>query len=275
MSARETGRKIGRRLAAAGIPDADFEAELLVRHASGLSRTEYYSGAEIPAERRTALCPVVKRRVRREPFAYIRGTREFMGLEFTVTPAVLIPRPETEILVEAAVRRAPQGALVADIGTGSGCIAISVAHLRPDVSVIASDFSDDALAVAQENVNRVGAPVSLVRSDLANHLYRSPGEPLVVLANLPYIASAEVDSLEPEVRDSEPRLALDGGTDGLDLLRRLITDCGERLQPALLLLEVAAGQAPAVASLLRGQRANTSTLLDLAGIERVVVGEWP
>lgn len=275
MSARETGRKIGRRLAAAGIPDADFEAELLVRHASGLSRTEYFAGAEIPADRRAALCPVVKRRVRREPFAYIQGTREFMGMEFIVSPDVLIPRPETEILVEAAARMAPLNSLVADIGTGSGCIAISVARLRPDTTVIANDFSDAALAVARDNARRLDATISLVRGDLSRHLCPPPARPLVILANLPYVSSAEVDLLEPEVRDAEPRLALDGGSDGLDLLRRLIDDCGERLRPALLLLEVAAGQAPVVAELVRAQGARASMLPDLAGIERVVVGEWP
>ncbi len=274
MSARDTGRKIGRRLTAAGIPDAEFEAELLVRHASGLSRTEYFSGAEIPVDRRVALCPIVKRRVRREPFAYIQGTREFMGMEFVVTPAVLIPRPETELLVETAVRRAPAHALVAEIGTGSGCIAISVARLRPDLAVVASDISETALAVARENATRLDAPVTFVRGDLASHLQPAPGHPLVILANLPYIPSREIESLEPEVRNAEPRQALDGGDDGLDLVRRLVNDCAERLQPALLLLEVADGQADEVAQLLRESRAAAEILPDLAGIGRVVVGEW-
>ena len=274
MSAREVGRKIGRRLSAAGIPDADFEAELLVRHASGLSRTEYFAGAEIPDDRRPALCPVVKRRVRREPFAYIRGTREFMGMEFLVSPAVLIPRPETELLVETAVVRAPANALIADIGTGSGCIAISTKTLRPDATVIASDVSVEALSIARENALRLDAAIEFVRGDLTRHLYASPDQPLVILANLPYIASQDVETLEPEVRDAEPRLALDGGADGLELFRRLVEDCATRLQPALLFLEVAAGQAADVSDLLKRAGAGVEILPDLAGIERVVVGEW-
>ncbi len=274
MSARDLARAIQPLLEVAGIPDARIESELLVRYTGELSRSHYFAGGDFPESHRPKLFAAIERRVAREPLAYITGRRAFMGLEFQVTPAVLIPRPETELLVEEAVRRSPAGALVCDVGTGSGCIAVSIAQLRPDVAVLATDISEDALAVARGNAERHGAGVAFVRSSLLSVIRCPVDRELVVVANLPYIATNDIARLEPEVRNAEPRIALDGGPGGLDLLGELIHDCAERLRPRLLLLEVAAGQAQQVAELLTKSRAEVEIKPDLAGIGRVVVAEW-
>ncbi len=274
MSARDLARAIQPLLEVAGIPDARIESELLVRYMGELSRSHYFAGGDFPESHRPKLFAAIERRVAREPLAYITGRRAFMGLEFQVTPAVLIPRPETELLVEEAVRRSPAGALVCDVGTGSGCIAVSIAQLRPDVAVLATDISEDALAVARGNAERHGAGVAFVRGSLLSVIRCPVDRELVVVANLPYIATNEIARLEPEVRNAEPRIALDGGTGGLDLLGELIHDCAERLRPHLLLLEVAAGQAQQVAELLTKSRAEVEIKPDLVGIDRMVVAEW-
>ena len=278
MNARAAASQTTPLLRAAGIPDAAFEAELLVRAAGGLTRTEFFARVELSNTAQRRMDALVARRLAREPFAYIDGKREFYGLDFEVTPAVLVPRPETELLVEIGIEavRARPGATVLDIGTGSGCVAIAVAHTLSSQGVtarfIGTDLSASALAVASRNAATNGVAVEFVNSDLASAV----GHTDVVLANLPYIPSAQIVWLEPEVRQWEPRLALDGGDDGLDLVRRLILDCDRRLRPTLLAVEVGAGQALAVASwssALAGCSATVSK--DLAGIERVVSFRWP
>ena len=272
MSARAEAARIAKSLAAAGVPDSPFEAELLTRTAAGLSRPQYFADAELTPSVRNRLDELATSRAAREPFAYITGHREFFGLDFAVSPDTLIPRPETELLVEVALEelRAAGGAIVADIGAGSGAIAVSVAVQVPDSTVIAVDVSPAALVVARENTRRHGAAVHVVHGNLAKSLRCAD----VILANLPYIPSPEIAALEPEVRDWEPRLALDGGEDGLDLVRALIADCAERIRPRLLALEIGLGQAPEAARLGEQRGARVEVLRDLAGIERVVCLRW-
>lgn len=210
-----------------------LDAQLLLAHALGVSRTQLLGrlsedALESAADRYQDL---LARRARREPLAYITGTQEFWDRSFAVTPAVLIPRPETETLVERALELGRQGAeRMADVGTGSGCIAVSVATDLPSAVVYATDVSRDALEVAARNVQRhgVGGRVVLLEGPL---LEPAPSGLDLVLANLPYVSRGELDGLQPEVREWEPRKALDGGEDGLDLVRRLLTQLPEKLLP--------------------------------------------
>ncbi len=271
MTPREAARALACRLSAANIDDPELEAEVLVRTATGLSREQFYAGAPATLERLEAL---VERRLTREPLAYITGTREFYGHAFEVTPAVLIPRQETELLVEMAISatRDHPGALVVDVGTGSGCIAASIALARTDAGpTLGLDASADTLRVARRNATRLGASVALVQSNLAMTI----GAADVVVANLPYIPQATIPALAPEVREWEPREALDGGADGLDLIRPLIDDCGRRLRPGLLALECDPAQAAEIGRLMqRAGGAAVEVHRDLAGSERVVSCRW-
>lgn len=271
MNAREAAAMAYEALSRAGVPDSRLEAEYLVRHASGLDRVRFFLAPELDPEQEAAIAAALQRRLDREPLSYIVREHEFWGRRFAVTPDALIPRPETELLVEFAARQAPRQAVVADIGTGTGCVAISLALERPDLRVVATDCSSAALRVALHNVLRHGAPVQLIAADLATALGRAD----VVVANLPYIPSAEVLALEPEIRDWEPLVALDGGEDGLLLIRRLIVDCAHRLRPAALAVEVAFGQARDVASFAAETGASAVDIIqDLAGIDRVVTARW-
>lgn len=272
MNARAAARIVAADLANAGIPDAAIEAELLVREAATLTRTQYFSDPELGTVASDSLQSLVERRLYREPAAYISGSREFYGLSFEVTPAVLIPRPETELLVELALREltsAPSASIL-DVGTGSGCIAVAIAANAPMTEVTATDVSFGAIAVAARNAAVYAPTVRLVRSNLASAIRRAD----IILANLPYIPSGEIASLQREVADWEPRLALDGGHDGLTLVRELISDCANRLRPRLLVLEVAVGQAPQVVCLGHAAAAKSDVVHDLAGIERVVCLRW-
>ena len=290
MNARRAAREAAPRLARAGIDDAAFEAELLAREAACLDRARYFSGHELQTAEITRFHALVERRLRREPAAHIFGTREFYGLDFEVTPHALVPRPETELLVDIAIAAltprpalptsrergshasvlSAQSSVLIDVGTGSGCIAIATALRLPTARVIATDISLAALAVARRNRDRHGARVQLMAGDLTGPIRRAD----IVLGNLPYIPTEEVRALEPEVRDYEPIVALDGGCDGLALIRRLIDDCATRLRPRLLAFEVGFGQASSVEAYAKERGAATELVRDLAGIDRVVCCRW-
>lgn len=240
-------------LAEAGCDTPRLDAELLM----GVERAELYlRDVEPPADYDER----VRRRAAREPVAYITGRRAFRHIELMVDRRVLIPRPDTELLVEAALGL-PHGARVHDVGTGSGAVALALKHERPDLAVSASDISSGAVEVARANAERLGLGVAV---DLADGL--PPNRYDMVLANLPYVRDDEWDSLAPEIRLYEPRLALTSGADGLDAIRALVAQApaGTRLA-----LEHAPDQAGAVRALLGG---GATTLQDLAGRDRVTAG---
>lgn len=264
-------------LAAAGIDEPRLDAELLLGEAMGCDRAALMvdSGAEVPASAARAFGEMVRRRLRREPVAYILGSKGFRRLELAVDPRVLVPRPETELLVELALELRP--ARVLDVGTGSGAIALAVADELPGAEVIATDTSSAALEVARANADRLGLAerVRFVEGTLPHD---SGGFDLI-LANLPYVAERDWPSLQPEVTQHEPREALLAGSDGLDAYRGLIPECAphssryaEQRRGALA-VEVGEGQASAVAELMREAGFDeVETRCDLAGIERVVLG---
>jgi release factor glutamine methyltransferase len=265
------------RLSSVGIDEARLDAELLVSEVTGRGRAWLFlhPDEELTPAQTARLEALLSRRLRREPLPYILGRAEFCGLTFRVTPAALIPRPETEILVEAAIERA-QGLgaqFIVDVGSGSGAIAVALARQMPQVHVIAADVSLNALRLARENVvtHDAAGRVHLLCSDLLDGLR---GEFDCVVANLPYVRADEFPELQPEVRNYEPRWALDGGPDGLELIRRLGAQLlGHLRTGGFAALEVGAGQAPEVTKLLETAGLRTAEALrDYGGIERVVIG---
>lgn len=274
VSAWALAREAAARLAAAGIPEdeARFEAEYLARAASGLTRAQYFAGVELGGAASERFTAMVERRLAREPAPYVTGEREFRGLRLAVGSGVLVPRPETEKMIDIALEEAGAGARVfVDVGTGSGAIAVALAKEAPaGTRVLATDVSAVALRFAAANRDVHVAAVALVRCDLASAVARAD----VVLANLPYIPAGEIDQLEPEVSRWEPRVALDGGNDGYRLIARLIEDCANRLRPRLLALEVGFGQAGDVADMVLRAGAEVSVRKDFTGIERVVCARW-
>lgn len=257
-------------LEAKGIDTARLDAERLIGSVLGLDRLGVYLHHDrpvTPAEL-DAIRPLLRRRADLEPVAYILGEVGFHRIVLKTDARALMPRPETETLVEVALAALPQGGALLDVGTGSGAIAVAVKHERPDVAVTAVDISDDALALARENAALVGVEVAFGRSDLAADV---TGTFDVVAANLPYIPDGDPRT-EPGVIRHEPHLALYGGPDGLDLVRRLVGQVPARLAPGgLLVLEVSDEQGAAVAALLAdaGFR-DIAFHRDLRGVDRVV-----
>jgi release factor glutamine methyltransferase len=271
-------------LAAAGVETPRLDAEVLLAEATGWERARLAGEPEagVPAGAGRRFGEMVRRRLRREPVAYIRGRKGFRRIELAVDRRVLIPRPETELLVELALELDPRRVL--DVGTGSGAIALAIADELPGCEAVATDTSAAALDVARANAERLGLAgrVELVEGMLP----AEPGEFDLVVANLPYVSEAEWDDLEPEVTRWEPREALLAGPDGLEAIRTLLTECvrtssrGEAesanapgLELSALVLEVGEGQASAVGALLtEAGFEGVETRPDLAGIPRVVWG---
>jgi release factor glutamine methyltransferase len=251
-------------LTAAGCPTPGLDAELLIADALGADRSVLHAspGLAITGAQARLIAHRVRRRVAREPVAYILGRKGFRRIELLVDPRVLTPRPETELLMEVALELRP-GSRVHDVGTGSGAVALALLDERPDLVVSASDASPAAVEVARANAARLGLPL-----DVSLQRGLPPGNHDVVLANLPYVREDEWDGLAPEIRLYEPREALVSGADGLDAIRALV---GDTPQGTRLALEHAPGQAAVVRALLHDAR----TLSDLAGRERVTVGLAP
>ena len=258
-----------------------LEAELLLTHVLDCSRAHLYAHPEHPVRSRqhAGYQELLDRRAQGEPLPYLTGHLEFYGLDFAVDPRVLIPRPETETLVELAlelISRHPSP-LLADVGTGSGCIGVALAVHAPLARVYALDLSPQALRVAQANALRheVADRVTFIQADLLEAL----PEPVdLIVANPPYVAHQDWPSLPPEVRAHEPRLALDGGPDGLDLIRRLLHQAPTYLRPAgAILVEIGATQGPAAARLARQAfaTADVTVQTDLGGRDRVLCIEMP
>jgi release factor glutamine methyltransferase len=260
-------------LAGKGVDNARREAEWMLCAATGLDRVGLYLNFERPLNdaELSAYRAMVARRGRREPLQHILGTQEFFGLDFDVTPDVLIPRHDTETLVNEALIRMPQARTLLDIGTGSGCIAVALACKLPSAAVAATDISGAALAVAGKNADKHRAMVEFLQGSLLNPVAGRMFD--LIVSNPPYIPQKDIESLEPEVRDFDPRTALNGGVDGLDIYRELIPAALSCLNPGgWLLVEVGAEQAADVAELFRSVTGfgETVTARDPGGIERVV-----
>jgi release factor glutamine methyltransferase len=287
MNLREAWQHGRRLLSAAGIPDASLESEILLRHSlsaglrtpsEGLSRAGLFSrwGEPAPALRLRRFRSYLRRRLKREPTAYILKQREFYGLDFFVDRRVLIPRPETELLVEKAVALVGGRPLrVVEVGTGCGAVAIALAHHLPRARIWATDVSPLALQVARRNRrrHRLGHRLRLLEGDLFLPL---PGPADLIVANLPYVSDGDMAGLPPEVRDYEPLAALSGGPDGLDVVRRLVAQAPAWLRPGgWLLFEVGQGQAEKAIALARqalgGGRVEVTS--DPAGIPRLVTAQ--
>ncbi len=268
-----------------GVESARLDAELVVAQAIALDRIQIIIQSErlLSAGELDAIRTLFKRRRTLEPVAYLRGYREFYGRPFKVDRRVLVPRPDTEILVQVALERL-QGrelyARVADLCTGSGCVGITLKLELPTTTLDATDVSAGALAVARDNAQRLGAvfTCSFRQGDLFAPLRDRTGAPAhpyeLVVSNPPYVPHDEIATLQADVRDHEPHLALDGGADGLDLVRRIVDEAPAFLSPGgALALEIGAGQADAVAPLLeaRGFR-DVRRTKDYGGHERVVSG---
>lgn len=254
----------------AGCDNPRLDAELLLADALGATRTALHMRTEriLTLAESERFATLVARRRAREPVAYIRGTRGFRHIDLTVDRRVLVPRPETELLVEVALTL-PRGARVLDVGTGSGAVALALKHERPDLELHATDLSGDALDVARANASALRLDVAFAQGDLLSGV---DGPFDAILSNPPYVPDGDREQLEPEVAVHEPAQALFAGGDGLDVLRRLAVDAAARAP--FVAFEIGAGQASAVARLLRaaGMR-SVRAHRDLAGIERVVVGQ--
>ncbi len=265
----------------AGIGETKTDAWYLLSAAADLSRAQYLLRCreelgENDREWTKAYLELVRRRAQRIPLQHLTGTQEFMGFEFVVTPQVLIPRQDTEILVEEALQAAKllkRPARILDLCTGSGCVAVSLKLLAEQAQVTAGDVSGEALAVAKKNAALLNAQVTFVQSDLFAGI---DGVFDIIVSNPPYIPTAEIGMLMPEVRDYEPALALDGGADGLEFYRRIIREAPSYLnREGTLLLEIGCLQAEAVTRLLlESGFSDVQCKKDLAGLDRVVQGRY-
>lgn len=283
VTVQEALRRGAAALRFAGVEEPELEAEVLLRHVLGLSRAQIIARfpQDLTPEQQAAYHELLDRRRAHHPTAYLVGRREFYGLEFMVTPAVLIPRPETELLVEAALAIAGRMAaggeppVIVDVGTGSGAVAVCLAQRVVPSRVIATDVSAGALAVAGYNArkHRVAGRIEFRCGDLLDPV---PEPPDLVVSNPPYVPTDVWVALPPEIREHEPRLALDGGPDGLDVIRRLLAQAAGRLAPGgALALEIGHDQGPTVADLARAAFPGAAVTVrrDLAGHDRVVTVE--
>ncbi len=269
-------------LTAAGIDtqDAAFDVEVLARHALAWTRAQWLSRLRdqvpgTPGSIDALVGPLIERRCRREPVAQITGVREFWGLDMTVTPDVLIPRPETELLVETTLTRlAPRTAAwaIADVGTGSGCLSVALASELTSARIVATDISPAALAVAERNAARHGV-VDRITFRETRFLDGVPGPYDLIVSNPPYIPDHELAALAPEVRRHEPRSALSGGRDGLDPTRELLpAACSCLREGGWIVIEIGAGQSEPVRDIARRAALELVEIRpDLQGIPRAVV----
>jgi release factor glutamine methyltransferase len=262
-------------LAEKGVENSRLESEWLLCEVLGLDRVGLYVNFDKPltASELAACRALVGRRARREPLQYLLGSQDFCGLDFEVSPGVLIPRHDTETLVQEAVKRCPARAAILDIGVGSGCIAVALAKFCTDAQVYGVDPSSKALELAQRNADRHGVTVTLFQGSLFEPFKGLKFD--LIVSNPPYIPTAEIAGLQPEVRDYEPREALDGGPDGLDFYRSIIPAAPSCLEKdGWLLLEVGIGAAPDVLEIFEatGLFHELFSANDPGAIERVVGG---
>jgi release factor glutamine methyltransferase len=276
---RELVRQTHKILDASNIPDSRLEAEVMLMSVMSMVRHGLYSAQEIEAsvQQERELEQMVQRRLKREPLAYIVGQKEFYGITLMVSPSVMIPRPETELLVEHALFMALMGMetrdpVLADVGTGSGAIAVNLAIHLPAFRIYAIDSSEGAIDVASYNIraHNVVERITLLKGDVLEPM---PEPSDIIVANLPYIPSNRIRRLQPEIQ-WEPKEALDGGADGLDLIRRLLSQASHKLKDhGSMLLELDPDQVPAIQEMAHQLFPNASTHIeiDMAGQNRLLV----
>ena len=273
MTLREAWNFGKKRLTAAEVPDADLDAWYLLEWCTGVSRSHYlaYPDEIISRDQEEQYRASLVKRERRIPLQQITGEQDFMGLSFYVNEHVLIPRQDTEILVEETARFLKDGMQFLDLCTGSGCILLSLLHLKPGAEGTGADLSPEALKVAEKNRERLGAKAALTQSDLFDKI---EGAFDVIVSNPPYIKRAEIETLMDEVRLHEPYMALDGHEDGLYFYRKIAEEAPKYLRAGGgLFLEIGCDQGACVAELLRQQGfADVKVVKDLAGLDRVVEG---
>lgn len=293
VSRQQALRTLTEQLGGAGIDTPGLDARVLLRHAAGLTATDLYAWPDEPVspEALTRLAALADRRIAREPLARILGEREFWGLPFALAPATLVPRPDTEVLIEAAIAqharisaaRPEDRFRFADLGTGSGCIAVAFMHEARrragdlDIRGVGVDISPEAAATADRNARRngVGECLSFVVGAWGTALPARMFD--IILSNPPYIESATIADLDPEVREHDPWLALDGGPDGLDAYRAIFFDAPRLLRPGgAVIVEFGIGQGAAVAGIAAACGLSPAEpMRDIAGTERVIVATLP
>jgi len=298
MTLEELYKKGTQKLADAGIEYPSVDAFYLLEHAAGLNRTTYlmYKDQQVTGRNEDQYMKLIEKRMTRIPYQYITGTADFAGLSFEVNPDVLIPRLDTEVLFEQALRCLGKDAYVLDLCTGSGALGIALKRYRPDIHMVISDISPQALAVAGKNIVRnhlevaklagdtgydLNFGIRVIESDLFSNMAAEPepgkkevvGKFDVLVCNPPYVTDSEYEELMPEVREHEPKLALTAGTDGLDIYRRIAAEAGAFLKEgAVMLLEIGCSQAKAVTSLLESHGyTDIKVVKDLAELDRVVI----
>lgn len=280
MTYRECYEQGCRTLQAAGIEEAALDARLLLEAVCGTNRNDLLVHGEQPVEPEAEekYFGWIGKRAGRIPLQQLTGEQDFMGLTFTVNENVLIPRQDTEILVEEVLKELHDGMRILDMCTGSGCILLSLLHYSNDCEGLGVDLSAEALEVAGRNVLKVLTPekaehAHFLQSDLFEKV---EGKFEIIVSNPPYIASAEVEKLMPEVRDHEPRMALDGTEDGLHFYRRIIEEAGKHLvSSGMLFLEIGYDQGQAVSELMRTEGyCEVQVVQDYAGLDRVVLGTY-
>lgn len=262
-------------LSDAGFPEARTDVRALLFHACGMDFMSFLrdGASEVPAEQEKCFQAMLARRMNHEPVQYIIGEQEFCGLSFHVQPGVLIPRPETELLAEEVFKQS-EGKRVLDMCTGSGCIAITVAKLGNAAFVAASDYSPEALTVAKRNATQLGADVTFFQGDLFESV---EGTYDIIVSNPPYIRSEVVDELMPEVKEFEPRMALDGRSDGLLFYRRICAGAKTYLvSGGRLMFEIGHDQGETVPEILAAEGyVSIEVRKDYAGLDRMVFAVWP
>lgn len=260
------------RLRAAQIEEWELDAWYLLEYVTGMSRSRYYLEQDRPAEETQIqnYRKLIEKRGSHIPLQYLTGSQEFMGYAFCVSEQVLIPRQDTEILVEEALGYLSPGMEILDLCTGSGCILLAIVKLAPGIKGTGTDLSRGALEIAEKNRERLQADAEFLRSDLFEQV---KGRYDCILSNPPYIPSAVIDTLMPEVREREPRMALDGGEDGLYYYREIIRQSPAYLKSGgMLFLEIGYDQAEAVRELLGRDFTGITVKKDLAGLDRVIYG---
>ncbi len=285
MTFIEAINRAASQLTAVGVSTARLDAEVLLRHAINGDRAWLlaHMQEELADDPRKAFEQAVERRGRREPLQYITGRQEFWGIEFVVTPDVLIPRPETELIIESALRSVKdrnKPLRIIDLCTGSGCIAVSLAKELPQARTLATDTSPQAISIARGNARRqdVADRIRFFEGDLFGPLEELDihGQVDIIVSNPPYVSSGDFSALQPEVRDYEPKTALLAGPDGTQVQRRIIHEASRFLiKHGLLIMEMGLGQAGPLSHLIRQRKdyGSLEILKDLAGIDRVIIAK--